>query len=890
MAEALAYAHAQGIVHRDIKPSNLLLDAAGTVWVTDFGLAKAEGADALTHTGDIVGTLRYMAPERFAGWSDPRSDVYALGATLYELLTLQYLFHEPDRIKLIERVAHEAPVAAAEARQEDPRDLETIVLKALAKEPAQRYASAERMAEDLRRFLADKPVLARRSSPAEQAWRWCRRNPALAATSALAIMGLVAAVVVLALANARIARTSQELAAALRDKDGALQTARDNEALARTSAAEAGRQRVRAEAGEAQARGAVDQFLTRVTEDALMKAPGLQPLRRDLLRSALSFYDEFLKGRNDDPGLRAALADVQLKVGKIQQDLGDTAGAHKSFQAARSIYQALATENPDDRVAQAGLAACQFRLNVLPEAIGIYEKLIKLDPSNPRYRRDLAEAYNSRATSMNDPGKIAEVLEAHRKALTLREALVREFPDDPEARNNLGGTLNNLGVVLDRQGHHQDALAMYLRAVEQGEAAFAKGPQVIVYGIYLGTQYSNVGRMLRTLGRQDEANRANQREIEHWRRLTHSNPEIPVFRARLYSSSLELARVLVAQGRKSDAAEWFGLASRALEEQPRKTGGDLYNLACVQARAAAAIGARPGGLTSEDRLERDRLASAAIDSLRRSIEIGSQTIRHIQTDDDLEILRSRADFQTLVARKRADEAAATLARQGESGTPEEQLKARREALAARAKLAHDDPQSRRHRADLAASQHAVGQVLADLGRIDEAEKTLKEALAARLALAQEEPTNIRNPLDVAWTRLALAVIPWNALRLDKAVGEWTAAAAPWKQPSASSLTTAPYGASSTTRGSTSPTSCSGSSSGRKPPFPWTASFGGARQAWLEATVTRGTFMPCCACWPAIQPATTPDAPSSSNSSATRTTSRTFTGPAWLGPTLCRRLT
>src|SRR5262249_40568991 len=147
VAEALAYAHSQGIVHRDIKPSNLLLDAKGTVWVTDFGLAKAEGTDALTHTGDIVGTLRYMAPERFDGWADPRSDVYSLGVTLYELLTLHYLFQEPNRAKLIDRVVHDAPVSPRKLDKKVPRDLETIVLKAIAKEPGQRYASAEQMGE-----------------------------------------------------------------------------------------------------------------------------------------------------------------------------------------------------------------------------------------------------------------------------------------------------------------------------------------------------------------------------------------------------------------------------------------------------------------------------------------------------------------------------------------------------------------------------------------------------------------------------------------------------------------------------------------------------------------------------------------------------------------------
>ena len=162
-AEALEYAHQQGILHRDIKPANLLLDAQGQIWITDFGLAKAQDSDELTRTGDIVGTLKYMAPERFNGWSDPRSDVYALGATLYELLTLRPAFEESDRVKLIERVLHESPPPLRQLDRRIPRDLETIVLKALAKEPGERYATAGQLAEDLRRFVAGRPILARRS-------------------------------------------------------------------------------------------------------------------------------------------------------------------------------------------------------------------------------------------------------------------------------------------------------------------------------------------------------------------------------------------------------------------------------------------------------------------------------------------------------------------------------------------------------------------------------------------------------------------------------------------------------------------------------------------------------------------------------------------------------
>jgi serine/threonine protein kinase len=201
VADALAYAHHQGVLHRDIKPSNLLLDQQGTVWITDFGLAKAEGADDLTQTGDIVGTVRFMAPERFDGRSLPQSDVYALGVTLYELLTLRPAFDHVIKARLIEKVLHEPPVPLRKLDPHIPRDLETIVLKCLAKDAADRYATAEELGEDLRNFLADRTIRARRVGLWERTWRWCRRNPTVASLLAAgaAYLGTIAFVVAMVL-------------------------------------------------------------------------------------------------------------------------------------------------------------------------------------------------------------------------------------------------------------------------------------------------------------------------------------------------------------------------------------------------------------------------------------------------------------------------------------------------------------------------------------------------------------------------------------------------------------------------------------------------------------------------------------------------------------------
>jgi serine/threonine protein kinase/WD40 repeat protein len=206
VAGALAHAHARGIVHRDIKPSNLLLDTDGVAWITDFGLAKGD-EQGLTQSGDILGTLRYMAPERFRGGGDARADVYALGLTLYELLTLHPGFDSSDRLKLIEQIKTQEPPKPRSVDARIPRDLETIVLKAIEKDPKARYQTAEAMGEDLGRFLADEPIEARQVSAAERYWRWARRNPVIAVLGGV-LTGVLIVVTVVSILTAAYFRES----------------------------------------------------------------------------------------------------------------------------------------------------------------------------------------------------------------------------------------------------------------------------------------------------------------------------------------------------------------------------------------------------------------------------------------------------------------------------------------------------------------------------------------------------------------------------------------------------------------------------------------------------------------------------------------------------------
>ncbi len=192
VAEALAYAHAQGVIHRDIKPSNLLLDAQGTVWITDFGLAyDAADTETLTDTGEFLGTLRYAAPERISERGDARADVYGLGVTLYELVCGRPPFAEADRAALLNQILHHDPLRPRHHDPRVPRDLETIVLKSMAREPAHRYVTASDLAQDLRRFLEDRPIRGRRVSAWERMVRWCRSNPATAGLAGGFILALI---------------------------------------------------------------------------------------------------------------------------------------------------------------------------------------------------------------------------------------------------------------------------------------------------------------------------------------------------------------------------------------------------------------------------------------------------------------------------------------------------------------------------------------------------------------------------------------------------------------------------------------------------------------------------------------------------------------------------
>jgi serine/threonine protein kinase len=333
-AEALEHAHGYGVVHRDIKPANLLVDAHGHLWVTDFGLAQFAADAGLTQTGDLLGTLRYMSPEQAGGQRvlvDHRTDVYSLGATLYELLTLRPAFGGADRQTLLHQILHDEPRPLRAVEKSVPAELETIVLKALSKTPAERYATARELADDLSRFLDHQPIRARRATWPQRARKWARRHPSV----------VVAGFVVCALTTV-VSLASAEL---VRREEAKTQAAYKQE-----------RQRAReAEERFGLAREAVDEML-KVCKEELADNPQFDGLRRRLLEHALVYYQKLIEQRGDDPSAQAELTRTRAGAQQVLADLAVLQGAGELYLLKEPAVLDALHLNEDERQKVAELA------------------------------------------------------------------------------------------------------------------------------------------------------------------------------------------------------------------------------------------------------------------------------------------------------------------------------------------------------------------------------------------------------------------------------------------------------------------------------------------------------------------------------------------------------
>lgn len=481
-ADALHFAHEQGVIHRDVKPSNLMLDASCRLWVTDFGLARIESEATLTMSGDIMGTLRYMSPEQAAGKRaevDRRTDIYSLGATLYELLTLQPLFPGEDRKSVLPRIAGEEPVTPRSINSAIPTDLETIVLKAIAKDPADRYATSAHLSDDLVRFVENRPILARRPSFLDRAWSWSKRYKKLVATVIALSFVLLCALLVgtLVVISAWRSESKQRILADAATTD------------AQRESVEAQRQRAIAESNFEQALQAVEAMLTEVGLTELENVPHLEPVRRSLLQRAVEFYTGFLKQRGNDGALRRKTAHAWLRVADLYALLGEFQDYERAALKADQMFSLLSAENPADADLKRSLATIQGHLSTAARhlnrpatpfrqsALQLREEIVRQHPENAEYRLELANAHCAVGNAMRiDKLPPRQGEEFFRTAIAALNDLRSQVP--AEMLNvHVAHADHWLGACLMDQGRYEEARSHYQSCIALRETLLAASPQ-----------------------------------------------------------------------------------------------------------------------------------------------------------------------------------------------------------------------------------------------------------------------------------------------------------------------------------------------------------------------------------------------------------------------------
>ena len=553
VADALDYAHQSGVLHRDIKPSNLLLDQTGTIWVADFGLAFREDLESQTQTGELLGTLRYMAPEQFVAKADSRSDIYSLGLTLFELLTLRPALEAPKR-RVLDPTKYSQLEFTASERQVIPRDLQTIVLKASALEPVNRYERAKDFQVDLERFLDDLPILARRESPIESTMRWIRRNPAIASLTASLFGLLVAIATILGLWNRQQRETLDELklayigsANSLADRTKALEQANTESKRARQNmdlALEAFNTITENIASRGRSLDIQGLDETGLETDGFADAV-LTQADVELLKSLQNFFDRFAEENATDLRFDAAIS--RRRVGEIENKIG------RYDQAAQSLRRAIAEFEAVRNKDQGG----QEKQRVLHEELQARKELIGLHSRRDQFPRAIEEMENLREVLEKNPefanseeGRfgLASALESLSSG-SARLALDRSLNDrnlNDRRRRLFSPFFSRPGpwvpeIPIPMAQRLERDLAYNAQAIELLDGLSQQNPVQSKYRLGLARNHRDRMRMNRLLGLQSEFEKSLGKASEIFQDLLSKNPTSAVLKyelANLYATSL----------------------------------------------------------------------------------------------------------------------------------------------------------------------------------------------------------------------------------------------------------------------------------------------------------------------------------------------------------------
>ena len=539
VAEALHKAHQFGIVHRDIKPSNLLLDEDGKLWVADFGLARVQSENnSLTRTGEMVGTMRYMSPEQITGKAelvDHRTDIYSLGATLYELLSGQQAVLGEDGPALLKTISTQNPTRLRKLRPDLPKDLQTVVEKAMARHREDRYETAQDFADDLRRVVEGRPIDAKLVSAVVLAGRWAVRNPGFVSV-AIGVFCTVG----LGLSTAtymvnKIIRQERDQAVANLQK--AMATERERAA----------------------------------TIDRLAFMPGVEEVRKSLIPISLRYYKEFVAQNYRDPHLRLELGRAYTRMGVLSEEVGDSLMAFGYFEQADGIFENLSN---DERLGESVRVHQLENANHLAMAMsnaGETDSALKflgdrVEPSrtsnsnNQDFEVEYGLAENNYGLLLQRKDRLAEARRAFEIAIETLSNSKRSDTDNQKAIRGLGASLHNMGALLARSSNaasRAKAYEYFDRALDEQLAIAGASHNRLRASIDLVATYMSIGNLRLKENLPDQAVLAFDRAVQVSKKLVEISPKMDNYRRDLAVGLSNMGMACYQSGDSSEAANYL---------------------------------------------------------------------------------------------------------------------------------------------------------------------------------------------------------------------------------------------------------------------------------------------------------------------------------------------